>query len=176
MQSKKTSSRKPSEAAADVAGPQPEANTTTPVTKARKKTAASTSPKKPSKAAAPTTRHRKTAGAASDAVSAPVEQAAQAEVGESAVAPKVMAAASGGNAGSLHSDAVASVGNMTEPQAVGAAGVPASEKTGRSGITREEIEDLAHSYWVARGRPHGSHEEDWIRAEQELKLRRQMRK
>jgi Protein of unknown function (DUF2934) len=37
---------------------------------------------------------------------------------------------------------------------------------------REEIAQLAYSYWVARGQPYGSPEEDWLRAEQDLLLER----
>jgi hypothetical protein len=36
----------------------------------------------------------------------------------------------------------------------------------------DEIARLAYSYWEARGFKHGSAEEDWLRAEQELRLRR----
>jgi len=36
-------------------------------------------------------------------------------------------------------------------------------------IDREEIARLAHSYWEARGCSGGSAEEDWFRAETELK-------
>ena len=36
----------------------------------------------------------------------------------------------------------------------------------------EEIARLAYSYWEARGRQGGSPEEDWLRAEQELRSRR----
>lgn len=36
---------------------------------------------------------------------------------------------------------------------------------------REEIARLAYSYWVARGQQGGSPEDDWYRAEQELKAR-----
>jgi hypothetical protein len=32
-----------------------------------------------------------------------------------------------------------------------------------------EIAQLAHHYWIERGHPHGSHEQDWLRAEKELK-------
>jgi Protein of unknown function (DUF2934) len=39
-------------------------------------------------------------------------------------------------------------------------------------ITHAEIAVLAHSYWVARGYAPGSPEQDWLRAEQELKARR----
>jgi hypothetical protein len=41
-----------------------------------------------------------------------------------------------------------------------------------SPISRGEIERLAHSYWEARGCKGGSPEEDWLRAEEELKKRR----
>ncbi len=39
----------------------------------------------------------------------------------------------------------------------------------------EEIARLAHQYWHQRGRPTGTPEEDWFRAEQEIKLRQQGR-
>lgn len=35
--------------------------------------------------------------------------------------------------------------------------------------THEQIALLAHRYWTERGFQHGSHEEDWYRAEQELR-------
>jgi Protein of unknown function (DUF2934) len=34
--------------------------------------------------------------------------------------------------------------------------------------SKEEIARLAYSYWEARGRPHGSAAEDWLRAERDL--------
>jgi hypothetical protein len=37
---------------------------------------------------------------------------------------------------------------------------------------REEIARLAYSYWVGRGGRGGSPEDDWYRAEQELRARR----
>ena len=48
---------------------------------------------------------------------------------------------------------------------------PAAECTGDP-ISHEDIERLAHSYWEARGRTGGSPEEDWARAERELKAQR----
>ncbi len=33
----------------------------------------------------------------------------------------------------------------------------------------EEIARMAYSYWEARGRQHGHAEEDWLRAERELR-------
>lgn len=41
-----------------------------------------------------------------------------------------------------------------------------------SPLDPEDIARLAHSYWEARGRDGGSPEEDWFRAEQELRERR----
>lgn len=35
--------------------------------------------------------------------------------------------------------------------------------------THEEIKRLAEKYWAARGFPHGTAEQDWLRAEQELR-------
>lgn len=39
-------------------------------------------------------------------------------------------------------------------------------------LDRGEVARLAYSYWEQRGRPHGGHEEDWLRAEAELRRRR----
>lgn len=56
--------------------------------------------------------------------------------------------------------------------ATGAAGMafePVPEpEISASLIEREEIARLAHAYWEARGCPHGSPEEDWLRAEKDL--------
>jgi hypothetical protein len=35
--------------------------------------------------------------------------------------------------------------------------------------SREQIAHLAEKYWIERGRPNGSPEHDWLRAEQELR-------
>jgi hypothetical protein len=56
-----------------------------------------------------------------------------------------------------------------------AAAPPPAARTAESPggpITRDEIARLAHSYWQARGCTGGSPEEDWFRAEEELKKRR----
>ena len=42
--------------------------------------------------------------------------------------------------------------------------------------SHEDIAVLAYSYWDARGFQGGSPEEDWLRAEQELRSRRPKRK
>jgi len=34
---------------------------------------------------------------------------------------------------------------------------------------QEEIAALAYQIWIERGSPHGSHEEDWYHAEQQLR-------
>jgi hypothetical protein len=38
--------------------------------------------------------------------------------------------------------------------------------------THEEVAEVAYRYWEARGRPVGSPEEDWFRAEQEILMER----
>ena len=38
-----------------------------------------------------------------------------------------------------------------------------------SGPTHEQIAELARKYWVQRGYTDGLHEEDWFRAEHELR-------
>ena len=38
--------------------------------------------------------------------------------------------------------------------------------------SHEEIARLAYAHWEARGRQHGSTQEDWYRAERDLLLRR----
>lgn len=45
---------------------------------------------------------------------------------------------------------------------------PQSTRTPARQVTYEEIAELAHSYWIARGCAHGSAEADWLRAEREL--------
>ena len=46
---------------------------------------------------------------------------------------------------------------------------PAASSNGRES-SHEEIRALAHSYWLARGCQGGSPEEDWRRAEEELRV------
>ena len=36
-------------------------------------------------------------------------------------------------------------------------------------LSREQVAQLAHRFWAERGHQHGHHEEDWYRAEQELR-------
>ena len=36
-------------------------------------------------------------------------------------------------------------------------------------IPHEQVAMLAHRFWAERGHQHGSHEEDWYRAEEELR-------
>jgi hypothetical protein len=50
----------------------------------------------------------------------------------------------------------------------------ASDSAGRAprngfDVDREEIAKLAHQYWLERGAPHGSADQDWLRAEAELR-------
>ena len=37
------------------------------------------------------------------------------------------------------------------------------------GVSHDDVARLAHSYWKQRGGAHGNHEDDWYRAEQELR-------
>ena len=46
---------------------------------------------------------------------------------------------------------------------------PASARIAESVIDREAVALLAYSYWEARGFTGGSPEEDWLRAERELR-------
>ena len=45
----------------------------------------------------------------------------------------------------------------------------AAASKAKAPVTPEQISHLAYQYWVERGRPHGSHHEDWVRAEKALK-------
>jgi hypothetical protein len=48
----------------------------------------------------------------------------------------------------------------------------AKAKTAKAKVTvmpsYEEIAALAHQFWTERGKQHGHHEDDWLRAEQHL--------
>jgi hypothetical protein len=52
---------------------------------------------------------------------------------------------------------------------------PAAKKTGARAkvtpisISHEKVAELAHHCWAERGGTHGYHEDDWFRAEQELR-------
>jgi hypothetical protein len=46
---------------------------------------------------------------------------------------------------------------------------PAIKKVTIAEPSREQIARLAEKYWAERGWPEGSPEQDWLRAEQELK-------
>jgi hypothetical protein len=52
------------------------------------------------------------------------------------------------------------------PEVVEAAAAPVAVE-----LSREEIAALAYSYWETRGYTGGSPEEDWLRAEQDLRTR-----
>ncbi|MGC2660213.1 MAG: DUF2934 domain-containing protein [Bryobacteraceae bacterium] len=96
----------------------------------------------------PAKRHRKTGAATYTENVAPVATA------ESTPAPKAMAASAG--AGSSFSVRPA----------------PFTSQSAKPSASRDEIAQLAHSYWEARGDSHGNPEEDWLRAERELLSKR----
>jgi len=43
------------------------------------------------------------------------------------------------------------------------------EETAAAAPSREQIAQLAHRFWRERGGHHGGHEQDWFRAERELR-------
>ncbi len=51
----------------------------------------------------------------------------------------------------------------------GSSSDPAGIATPEPAVDREAVARLAYSYWAARGFTGGSSEEDWLRAEQELR-------
>jgi hypothetical protein len=58
----------------------------------------------------------------------------------------------------------------TKRRAKAAAGTPAADSASADlTLDREEVARLAHSYWEDRGSQGGSAEEDWYRAERELR-------
>lgn len=81
------------------------------------------------------------------------------------MAAKAMAATNGAAYSAHPLDVIESVGNIIEP-------TEAAAPERFTELDRDEIEKLAYSYWVARGQQHGAHEEDWLRAERELRIRR----
>ena len=50
------------------------------------------------------------------------------------------------------------------PSPIAKAPIPAARKP-----AHEDIARLAYQFWIERGRKNGRHEEDWLRAEHELK-------
>jgi Protein of unknown function (DUF2934) len=45
---------------------------------------------------------------------------------------------------------------------------PATVSRRKPSVSDEEIRQLAYQFWVERGHTHGSHHDDWVRAEQTL--------
>jgi hypothetical protein len=54
---------------------------------------------------------------------------------------------------------------------VGEVGASSAEQKVAAKPTHAQIAERAHHYFVERGHRHGSHEEDWLRAERELGAR-----
>ncbi len=159
MQSKKASN-KTAKKAEEITSPSVD-NGATGEVNAKPRTARSSKPKSESAETTSAKRHRAVTPAASQE-SAPVAE----------MAPRTMAAAAGAN----HNSTVASV---IDPVGVDAAGPSLTAGHNDTVLTtsvidevgNERIAALAHSYWVARGHSHGASEEDWLRAERELKNR-----
>lgn len=79
----------------------------------------------------------------------------EATVQEPVAAPKAMAAAA-------DSGATASI----VVDATGINATPVSEVSPE--VSQKRVEELAYHFWLAAGKPHGSHFEHWVRAEREL--------
>jgi len=77
----------------------------------------------------------------------------------------VRAAAVTVGSGSVIVDAVGLVSAVETPSVV------TSQPAARREATQQEIAELAYSYWIARGYGHGNAEQDWLRAERELRQR-----
>ena len=69
--------------------------------------------------------------------------------------------AGGGTATARAVEPIVASAGATDPEVEPAAPLSAPK--------REQIARLAYSYWQARGCPEGSPEEDWLRAEAELR-------
>lgn len=87
---------------------------------------------------------------------------------ESSPVLKTVAAAVGGDSLIAESRVIDPVGVMTGETKAGKTASSSSEIS----PSHEEIAELAYSYWVARGYTSGSPQQDWLRAEQELKSQR----
>jgi hypothetical protein len=59
------------------------------------------------------------------------------------------------------------VTQMTSKEAVPVNG--AAKKSVQDHVAHDQVAQLAHKYWAERGHQHGHHEDDWYRAEQELR-------
>lgn len=89
----------------------------------------------------------------------------------SATAEKPKAAAAAATAGPVVSSIVDPVGIVTPAIEAEPANTIETASTSRE-VSREDVAALAYTYWIARGYGHGGAEEDWLRAEQELKTKR----
>ncbi|MBV8708887.1 MAG: DUF2934 domain-containing protein [Acidobacteriaceae bacterium] len=78
-------------------------------------------------------------------------------LGENVDTPKVMAAAAGHESAFFEAAVIDPVGVVS----------PLENRSPRQN-SREDVAELAYSYWIARGYSHGHAEEDWLRAEAEL--------
>jgi hypothetical protein len=59
------------------------------------------------------------------------------------------------------------VTQMTGKEAVTANAKP--KKAAQDHVAHDQVAQLAHRFWAERGHRHGNHEDDWYRAEQELR-------
>jgi len=89
-------------------------------------------------------------------------------------APKAAAPAKRGAKPRVKSPTAAKVTEKvpsTGPRKVAAKPKPLPVETHPATPSRDEVARLAHRLWKERGGHHGAHEQDWFRAEQELRGR-----
>jgi hypothetical protein len=60
---------------------------------------------------------------------------------------------------------------LVEAVTVSEVAAPSDEALIRGGIDHDAIAALAYEYWLERGSPMGSPEEDWFRAEESIRRR-----
>ena len=65
------------------------------------------------------------------------------------------------------------VESLSQAQATRPTSLPAQDRSrsqnGASNVTDEQIRERAYQLYLERGRQHGNHEDDWYRAESELR-------
>jgi hypothetical protein len=161
MQSNKAS--KKTRKAADAVAANPELNAAEGTAKARASRSSQSKMQETNETASSSHRH-KIVSPVPEGVVEPTS--AQTEVRDAD--SKVMAAAAG-TATAPVSGIVDSVGQMTAGETNRAANSSVRDAAPTREVNSAEVADLAYSYFVARGYQHGHDDEDWLRAERELR-------
>jgi len=59
----------------------------------------------------------------------------------------------------------------TKPRKTPAKKTAVAAKISQMPVSHDQVAELAHRFWAERGHRHGHHEEDWFRAEQQLRAK-----